>query len=118
MLVVNKVGSTISNQKEIEEEVVRLYGNLIGMPSTNLRGIDIVALGKGKNLTLEQRDSIISPITDEEIVNALKGISDNTSPSFDGYGAKFFKSFWDITKYNVREAVREFFDKEKMFLCF
>lgn len=49
------------------------------------------------------------------VTSALKGISDNTAPGIDGYGAKFFKSTWDIIKKDTLNAIREFFEKERMF---
>lgn len=93
---------------------LRFYDYLVGKKSTNLRGIDIVAMRKGKQLTLEQKNNIISPIAEVDIIKALKDISDNTSPGQDGYGAKFFKTTWEITKYDVCVVVHEFFDKERM----
>lgn len=42
-----------------------------------------------------------------EVAKALKGI--------DGYGAKFFKATWDITKKDVINAVLEFFEEKMMY---
>lgn len=47
-------------------------------------------------------------------MKSLKGINDLKSPSHDGYGTNFFKATWETTKGDVINAVKEFFNKEKM----
>lgn len=58
---------------------------------------------------------MVAPITEVEIKVGCKGINDIITPGVDGYGAKIFKVFWDITKINVINVVMEFFEKEKKF---
>ena len=57
-----------------------------------------------------ERNCLIAPITVTEIKCALKGIGDLKSPGIDGYGAKNFKSSWEIIEQDVIDAVKEFFE--------
>lgn len=49
---------------------------------------------------------------------ALQGIGDLKSPDLDGYNANFFKSCWGIVKNDVIDAVKEFFENDRLFLPF
>ena len=51
----------------------------------------------------------MSPITDDEIRQALFSIPDDKAPRPDGYTSLFFKRAWDIIGEEVRAAVRFFF---------
>lgn len=64
----------------------------------------------GKQLTLEQSESLVKSISDEEIYKVVLVISDLKAPSFDGFGAKFFKSSWRTVKGDVIAIVREYFE--------
>jgi hypothetical protein len=57
---------------DIEQEVLHLYGNLMGKADTHLMGIDIVAMRAGPQVTSEQRDLLLAPIHEGEILLALK----------------------------------------------
>lgn len=48
----------------------------------------------------------------------MKGIGDLKAPSINGYGAKFFKTSWNIVKYDVIEAVQELFVKGNLYKVF
>jgi hypothetical protein len=45
----------------------------------------------------------------------MKSIGDLKAPGLDGYGAKFFKTTWNIIKKDVIAAVMEFFNDETMY---
>lgn len=102
-------GTTVQSQQEIANEVLDFYGNLMGSDEGKLNQIDIVAMRMGKQLTLEQRESLVKNIFEEEIYKALDGIGDLKAPGLDGFGAKFFKANWKNVKDDVIVAVREFF---------
>jgi hypothetical protein len=108
-------GTMVTTHEDIEQEVLGLYGKLMGKADTNLMGIDIVAMRAGPQFTGDQREMLVSPIQEDEIYTALKSIGDLKAPGLDGYGAMFFKSSWNIVKYDVVAAVREFFVEEKIY---
>ena len=42
----------------------------------------------------EDRDNLEKPITQEEIIQALRGMQNDKSPGLDGFPAEFYKFFW------------------------
>ncbi|PNY02575.1 hypothetical protein L195_g025887 [Trifolium pratense] len=108
-------GTMVTTHEDIEQEVLSLYGNLMGKADTNLEGIDIVAMRDGPQITNDQKELLLAPIMEDEILRALKSIGDLKAPGMDGFGAKFFKSTWSIIKNDVIAAVMEFFYDEKIY---
>ncbi|MCH85203.1 transposon TX1 putative 149 kDa protein, partial [Trifolium medium] len=108
-------GTQITAQEDIEEEVMSFYNKLIGTSDTDLNGIDITVMREGPQLSNEQRQKLIAPITDKEIECAMQSIGDLKSPSIDGYGAYFFKKAWKIVKSDVLAAVHDFFDNGRLY---
>lgn len=108
-------GSTATTQHELEEEILQFYGGLVGTSSRSMAGIDIVAMRKGRQLTIAEGASLVAPVTESEIYTALKGIGDLKAPGVDNYGAHFFKFAWSVVKKDVVAAVMEFFEKGKMY---
>jgi hypothetical protein len=111
-------GTTIQKQEDIAQEVCAFYRQLMGTSASCLRKIDITAMREGPQLSMDQRDQLIAPVTDSEIKQALKGIGDLKSPGIDGYGAKFFKASWDTIAPDVIAAVKEFFYHNVMYRAF
>ncbi|KAK2357064.1 hypothetical protein QL285_094373 [Trifolium repens] len=108
-------GTLLTNHEDIEQEVLQLYGNLMGKADDNLRGIDIVAMRTGPQIPSDQRELLITPITEGEIYTSLKSIGDLKAPGLDGYDAHFFKSTWSIIKKDFLAAVWEFFYENSMY---
>ncbi|XP_058765506.1 uncharacterized protein LOC131638998 [Vicia villosa] len=104
----------VTDQQSIKEEVIQFYKNLVGTPASDLTGIDIEAMRRGPQLNRDQMEQLTVLVTDEEIYQCLMTMKDQTAPGGDGYNAKFYKVAWDIIKADVCQAVREFFEKEKI----
>jgi hypothetical protein len=102
-------GTLITTHDDVEQEVLNLYGSLMGKADSNLMSIDIMAMRAGPHLTSDQRELLVTPIREDEVYSALKSIGDLKAPGLDGYGAKFFKVSWGIVKEDVLAAVMEFF---------
>lgn len=101
-------GHLLNTQTDIDEEVLGFYGILMGTTAIKLQGVDIMAMRQGTQLTLEHSHYFTSQVSKNEILLDFKGMSDLTTPVTNGYGAKFFKETWDITKANVINVVKEF----------
>ncbi|XP_058776840.1 uncharacterized protein LOC131651189 [Vicia villosa] len=76
-------GHLLTEHKEIEVEVLHFYQGLVGKAASNLKHVDIVALGNGKQLEEEYKQDLIKKVTDKEIWEALKGVGDNKAPGCD-----------------------------------
>lgn len=102
--------TTVSTQEEI---MLQYYEELMGKRDSNLHHIDIETMKAGTQLSMDQRDFLIRTVSEHEIYKALNGINDLKSPGLDGFGAKFFKSIWNIVKDDLVAAIMEFFFWEK-----
>ena len=111
-------GSILHSQQDILQEVREFYASLMGMKDKTLIHVDIDAMRRGKQLSMQQRNFLVGKVTENEIEKALQGIGDLKSPGADGYGAKFFKSCWKFIKTDVVAAVMEFFDLNRIFIPF
>ncbi|XP_058761003.1 uncharacterized protein LOC131634365 [Vicia villosa] len=67
-------GTEITSQAAIEQTVVEFYENLMGTAATNITHVDITAMRADPQLTFEQREGLILPVSEKEIDIALKGI--------------------------------------------
>lgn len=84
-------GTILCYHDQIEQEVLSFYVNRQGTAKDRLEGINIFSMRQGNQLTMEQRDILIQPVTNMEMFSALKGLGDNKTPGLDGFGARFFK---------------------------
>lgn len=71
---------------EIERETLKFYGDLVGKAAELRTWSDIVALRGGKQVSTEDRKALITPITQDEIVEALHQLGDRKAPDIDEYG--------------------------------
>lgn len=53
-------------------------------------------------------------VNEKEIWTTLQDIGDLKGVGVDRFGAKFFNSAWSIVKHDLIDAVKEFFDSERM----
>lgn len=108
-------GSILYQKENIEHVITKYYKKLISIANRNLTSINIIAPRKAPQLTDNQREDLIAPITKDEILLSLKGIQDISAPGIDGYKAKSFKSSQDIIKQDITSAIKEFFERKKMY---
>lgn len=63
----------------------------------------------GAQLSHAQALSLIKPVSQEEVVNALQSIDDTKVPRLDGFSSLFFQKCWQMVKHDIIVAVYEFF---------
>ncbi|XP_058739151.1 uncharacterized protein LOC131611041 [Vicia villosa] len=102
-------GDIITEQNDLENEVMDFYGSLMGDRVRHIQHIDIAAMREGKQLDMDQQMELTCQVTIPEIEAALKGIGDYKSPGIDGFNAKLFKKCWPFMKKDIVDAVTEFF---------
>lgn len=95
----------------MEQEVLMFYGTLIGYTVDRLDGINLAVMRKGNRISQDQMELLIQPVTNQDILDDLKGTGDNKTPGLDRYGASFFKQTWKTVGDDVCTAVRDFFNK-------
>ncbi|XP_058759242.1 uncharacterized protein LOC131632512 [Vicia villosa] len=80
----SNTGNKLTDFKEIEDEIIQFYENLVGTNTTNMIHVDIEAIRRGPVLSSEKANKLIVPVTENEIWQALKGIGDCKAPDIDG----------------------------------
>lgn len=67
---------------------------------------------------MDKRQSLVVPVSEQEILLALNGISDMKAPRIDGYGDRFFKESWQTIKGDVNAIEMDFFENERLYKDF
>ncbi|XP_058734312.1 uncharacterized protein LOC131606042 [Vicia villosa] len=60
-------GRILTTQDQIEDEILDFYKQLVGTNTENLKSIDLNAIRRGKILSRDQAQKLITPIEDKEI---------------------------------------------------
>lgn len=61
-----------------------------------------------RKLDLEQKNSLESPISLEEIKSAIWGCGANKAPGPDGFSLEFYRKYWDTIKSDLFLAIKQF----------
>lgn len=82
--------------KGVEDAFVQYNKQLVGTARESRRCLndDIIAIGPV--LSQKQQDSLMVPVSEEDIQNALFSIPGDKSPGPDGFGTFFYKDAWHI----------------------
>ncbi|XP_021765448.1 uncharacterized protein LOC110729967 [Chenopodium quinoa] len=103
-------GTLLKTPAAIEEEITGFYKALLGFSSDSLPGVDLGTVRRGAQLSRYSQQSLIAPISTEEIDLALKDIDSSKAPGIDGFNSHFFKKACDVVKNDVYAGVMEFFN--------
>ncbi|XP_074299580.1 uncharacterized protein LOC141630711 [Silene latifolia] len=79
------------------------------MNGLNVRPINRRIVQSGNCLNAGHCERLTSPITGEEIREAMFSIPGNKAPGPDGYSSQFFKDNWDLVGGDIIAAVKNFF---------
>ncbi|CAH9148298.1 unnamed protein product [Cuscuta epithymum] len=106
-------GTFTNSVNQVGNEFVKFFIDLFGTRMNNL-SIDHSVLGTGPLIEPSVHDSLLSPITNEEIKDALFDIGDDKAPGPDGYSSAFFKKNWNVVGEDVIKATKEFFNSGRL----
>lgn len=90
----------------------------MGARAENLPSPNAVFIREGPCLTYEQKCRLVIPVTEEEIMLAIKSMPADKSPGIDKFPIEFFVKNWTIVKSDVVKAILEFFHTGKMLKAF
>ena len=60
----------------------------------------------------EQSQTCEGPITESELLNALKSISNNKSPGDDGLTKESYETFWEEVKISLCNSITKSYNRE------
>ncbi|GAA0162662.1 hypothetical protein LIER_18702 [Lithospermum erythrorhizon] len=106
--IVKSDGSCTSSPEEVSILLVDFYKELFGS-SKEVHPIDEDVVTNGYILSTTDGISLVAPVLDIEIREALFDIGNEKAPGPDGFSSAFFISRWDLVGGDVCRAVREFF---------
>ena len=102
----------INDHDQIANKFVEDFSKRLKSSHTGQR--TLTHLGLPRLITdLENRELIRLP-TLEEVKIALFSIDSNKTPGPDGFGAGFFKTYWNIIKKDLFNCITEFFTNGKL----
>lgn len=103
-------GEIVRDPCLIENEVVRFYTALMGSRAAVLPAVDLVTVRSGPILSHAAQLSLIAPVSEKDIDEAMLSINPVKAPGIDGFNGHFFRTVWHIIKSDVYAAVHYFFE--------
>jgi hypothetical protein len=101
-------GTLTTSEAEMGEEFVRFYQQLLGSCKATLP-LDIDVIQSGPCLHASSHESLLAPVSNDDIKNALFDIGNDKAPGPDGYSSFFFKKSWGVIGGEFCAAVQNFF---------
>ncbi|XP_074319945.1 uncharacterized protein LOC141656786 [Silene latifolia] len=106
-------GNLCTDPSHIQNAFLEYYKTLLGT-SDEVIPVNLVVVQQGRIFTPEHCSTLLRPITDAEIREAIFSIPSHKAPGPDGYSSGFFKDTWHITGENVCSAIQDFFHTAKL----
>nr|XP_009778407.1 PREDICTED: uncharacterized protein LOC104227788 [Nicotiana sylvestris] len=112
--LIDSNGDIVQNTEEVKAKILNFYRGLLGSSATQLPMINCNIMKNDNVLNMSQQLQLISPVSNEEVKQALLGIDDNKAPMRDGYNSYFFKKTWNIVGEEITATVQDFFESADM----
>ncbi|XP_010693882.1 uncharacterized protein LOC104906779 [Beta vulgaris subsp. vulgaris] len=84
-------GCKLISEADIQQEVLRFYSGLLGTATTQLPSVDIAMLRSGVQVSSNDAEALIQPISHQEVEAALWSINEAKAPDIDRFNSLFFK---------------------------
>jgi hypothetical protein len=96
-------GSLAWDHHDKEEIIHEYFSNVLGRKEPRSRTLDWDKLGMSRIQELPGLE-LDRPFTEQEIENAVKCLPNGKAPGPDGFTNDFYKSCWDVIKYDIISA--------------
>jgi hypothetical protein len=106
--LVNDDNNTVSTQPELCEVALNYFNSLFKANST--LHDPILSLIEPQ-ITQEDNDQLLRPISKEELKEALFQMHPDKAPGPDGFNPAFYQHFWELCGNDIFEAAREWLDR-------
>ncbi|GKC18586.1 hypothetical protein Tco_1020736 [Tanacetum coccineum] len=102
-----KEGICISNPYQIKEEFLNFFKEKFKDHDSN---VDFPPFANSSGLCALDRDSLETPVSLDEVKNAVWDCGSSKAPGFDGFFFAFVKKYWVYIKVDILEYVNIFLD--------
>lgn len=102
-----EAGGWCGSEEEVVDEISGYYSNLF--TSVDASNWEDKLHGIPATVTEAMNSSLIKPVEDEEIRQAVFSMNPTKAPGMDGMTPLFFQAFWHIIQYDVCKAIKSFF---------
>ncbi|CAI8602596.1 unnamed protein product, partial [Vicia faba] len=113
--MIDRDGKILIDNDQIEKEVYTFDKDLVGTSTTMLKKIYIEVMREGNQVSSENYQYLIWPVSENDIHQALKKMNDLTAPGVNGYGACFYKTTWTIVKTDIIFTIQDFFMNDRLY---
>ncbi|XP_074305588.1 uncharacterized protein LOC141640806 [Silene latifolia] len=111
--IADEQGNWVTATGQIQQAFLNFYQKLLGR-TVDVRPINFQVVQRGRVCSLDQWTLLLSPITSQEIKEAVFSIPSHKAPDPDGYFSAFFKDAWSIVGPDLCSAVHDFFRTGKL----
>jgi hypothetical protein len=95
---VEQDGGTIVGEDNLKFYITKYYKKLFGEPSHNSFSLMEDRIEHIPQLSTEENAILTADFTENEVLQAISQIKLNKAPGPDGLPAKFYQTFWNISK--------------------
>ena len=99
-------GILLNNKDMIEFYIRKYYEKLYNDEPVNENDQAYFLNLIENKLCNQDKVTLASAITDQEIFNAVKGLNPNKAPGIDGIPIEFYQKFWDIIKFEMITIIK------------
>lgn len=98
----------LKEEEHMRDHIIQFYQQLLGTKRDRVN-INHQVIQRGRLLTEQEGQDLVTPVTNDEIKTALWSIAPSKMPGPDGYSCGFFCAAWEIIGESVCLAIKEFF---------
>ena len=106
-------GNLSSSLKAVGDEFVAYYQQLLGTSKSTIP-IDSDVISCGPCIPSSSHSLLLSPVSAEDIRQAVFSIDNDKAPGPDGYSSFFFKKAWPIVGGDFCSAIQDFFHSGRL----
>jgi hypothetical protein len=104
----NVQGTTLLSHQDITQKLIGYYKDLLSEPpGDRTAAIERVTKNIPTLITQEHNESLMTPITQAEVDQAIQDLPTGKAPGLDGFTTDFFHSCWPMLREEVWQLVEE-----------
>lgn len=109
--IFDEQGTLCTTDDSVDKAFVEYFTNLLGNTTSFSPDLDQISSLALPCITSHEDNTLIKPVTDEEIKDTLFSMNKHSSGGPDGLNVIFFTSTWDVLGHEFCQAIHNFFSK-------